>query len=87
MINFQEVPSVNGVMDFTEEEVLHIRKKLDLIKDSFVPDINTQTLTSQYVVSKYNEESIGNELNGDTATFILGYMTEEEQLQETPVTE
>lgn len=87
MSQFQEMPSVNGVMDLTEEEILPIRKKLMDIRDLFIADINVQTMTSQYIVSKYNEQNIGSELNGDTASFILGYMTVDEQLQETPVTE
>lgn len=62
-----------GVMTLTEEEILAIQIELNEIINAFEPDPYQATPTTQYVTAKYNEAHVGEELNGDTVEYILGY--------------
>lgn len=80
-------PTVNGVMELEESEILTLREKLNLIRDNFEETVDMEYCTVHYMVSEFNADS-EMQLNGDTASFIMSYMTEEEmQSQEEVVAE
>lgn len=72
-------PNENGIMELTEEEIISIKAKLQAIIDSFIPDDYQATITTQWLVAKYNEQNKGSEINGDTAEYILAYQPIMEQ--------
>lgn len=71
-------PHTNGVMDLTTEEISAIKTKLTEIQsrplqtDEYGDDIQWDLFQ---VVSTYNRENVGNEINGDTAQMILSEAT------------
>jgi len=76
-MEFMNPPYCNGVATLTEEIILGIRTKLKLVVTGFVPTINKQSCDMDYIVSAYNTAN-AMKINGDTASMILGYMTDEE---------
>ena len=78
MVQFQDAPLVDGVLTLTETQVLSIRNDLRSIQEGFVPNVNMAYCAIHYIVDKYNEKSSSLKINGDTASYILSYMTEEE---------
>lgn len=71
--------SEEGVMEFTEEEILTIQAELNEIIDNFEPDAYTVTPTIQYITAEYNANHVGEEINGDTVQYILGYVKPQDE--------
>lgn len=65
-------PNINGVMLLTEEEIEELRTKLQSIVSNFSPSDNHPSCDTFYIVSTYNINNPGAEINGDTADYILG---------------
>ena len=69
-------PTVNGVQELTEAEILEIQTKLQTIETEFIPTEDEPILSLHGLVSRYNQANVGAEINGDTAQFCLAYTTE-----------
>lgn len=67
----KQPPYTNGLMTLTDDEKAAIKKQLEMIMVSFVADDFSPVCDTFYIVSRYNEQNVGNEINGDTAEFIL----------------
>lgn len=76
-MSFQKAPTVNGLMELEEVKILEDRDELRTIRELFEPSIDVGRVNIHYIVSEYNEAN-ETRLNGDTASYILEYMTEEE---------
>lgn len=64
-------PHGNGVMVLTDVEMALIKGKLNTIRSNFVPNEVQTICDTFYLVSTYNVQNVGSEINGDTADFIL----------------
>lgn len=67
----EQPPSTNGVMTLTETDKAIIKTKLQSIQSAFAPTDETLVCDTFYLVSTYNKQNIGAEINGDTAEFLL----------------
>ncbi|MDM5155836.1 hypothetical protein QUF88_19185 [Bacillus sp. DX1.1] len=75
---FENPPSTGGLMTLSESEILEIQTKLQAIQSAFVPTVNEGVLTTQGLVQRYNDNSANTtKINGDTASMILAYETEQ----------
>jgi hypothetical protein len=64
-------PSVNGVADLTAAQIKTIYGKLIVIRDAFVETDEQPVCDTFYLVATYNKANKGNEVNGDTAEYVL----------------
>jgi hypothetical protein len=64
-------PHVNGMMELSEEDKNSIISKIKTIKDGFTPTDDQPVCDTFYLVSTYNKQNVGTEINGDTAEFLL----------------
>lgn len=67
----QQPPQINGIMPLTDAQIAEIKAKLQAIQAAFVPTDEHPVCDTFYLVSTYNEQNVGAEINGDTAEFIL----------------
>lgn len=77
----KQPPEVNGVMELTDQEKADITSKLQAIQTAFIETDEQPVCDVFYIVATYNKQNVGNEINGDTAEFMLG------QAQQTPTQE
>jgi len=65
-------PNVGGVMELATDAKTSIRAQLISIQESFAPTLDEPTLSTHGLVSRYNQQNEGAEINGDTAEYLLG---------------
>lgn len=68
----EQPPNVNGIMSLTSAQKAAIKTKLKTIQTAFTPTDEQPVCDTFYLVSTYNKQNVGNEINGDTTEFILG---------------
>jgi len=68
----KQPPEVNGIMDLTEDEVLEIQAKLQVIVSAFEPTDDQFYCDTFYMTAEYNRENEA-KINGDTASYCLYY--------------
>lgn len=67
----KQPPHVGGVMELTANEIATIKMKLQDIQTVFIETDDQPVCDTFYLVSTFNKLNAGNEINGDTAEFIL----------------
>lgn len=67
----KQPPNINGVMDLTPTEENAVINKLIAIRNAFVETDEQPTCDTFYLVSTYNKQNTGKEINGDTAEAIF----------------
>lgn len=67
----QQPPNVNGIMELTQAGSEAIKTKLKAIQAAFVETDEQSVYDTFYLVSIYNKQNEGKEINGDTAEFIM----------------
>lgn len=72
-VDFTKPGWVNGVMELTHEEVVHVLTETQRIIDEFNPDNEFSNPSDEYVVPEYNKSDWEKCINGDTYNIIKQY--------------
>lgn len=67
----KQPPYANGVMVLTDEQIIDIKTKLDVIISAFEPSDEQPVIDTFYITSTFNKENPDAPVNGDTVQFIL----------------
>lgn len=67
----KQPPHINGVAELTAEEITAMYDKLTVIQGTFVESDDQPVCDTFYLVSTYNKQNVGSEINGDTAQYVL----------------
>jgi hypothetical protein len=70
-MTLKQPPFVNGEMTLTNEQVLEIREKLVVIRESFEETDEHPVCDTFYLTSTYNRENPDQPINGDTCEMLL----------------
>jgi hypothetical protein len=70
-------PHTNGIEELTNEQILSIKAKLQVIVDGFIPSDEQEFVNTFYIVSTYNRQNVDSPINGDTAEYVLYQYVEE----------
>lgn len=64
-------PHTNGVMTLTDDQKSSILSKLQTLQTAFVASDATPVCDTLYLVTLYNTQNVGYEINGDTCDSLI----------------